>query len=457
MSTSRNAYIALTPEHADFAIPHAAVEAQEQQVPSTLHTPTLTSHVEDSYFQGGEHEGHPGICGIARIRALQVRVREVLARNTGLLLVAASQAFFSLVNVAVKKLNGIDPPVPTLELVAVRMAITYVCCMTYMILTNIPDPVLGPKGVRLLLVTRGFVGFFGLFGIYFSLQYLSLSDATVLTFLAPMCTAVAGSLLLGEDFTRKQALAGFVSLIGVILIARPTALFGNGQVRDISAISGPTSMDSAEKGTPRDRLIAVGVALVGVLGATGAYTTLRAIGKRAHPLHSLTFFSTLCVIISIIGMIVTKTPFIIPTRLEWLALLALIGVFGFVAQVLLTMGLQRETAGRGTMAVYTQVVFATILERIFFHAVPTLLSVAGTLLILGSAIYVVLTKEKETSANTKSIHLQHIPQEAAEEGLLDTHRREERDSDHRHLDKSERHVHFDDEFSRSRRSLDSVI
>jgi hypothetical protein len=31
-------------------------------------------------------------------------------------------------------------------------------------------------------------------------------------------------------------------------------------------------------------------------------------------------------------MIVTKTPFIIPTRLEWLVLLA-IGTFGFVAQV----------------------------------------------------------------------------------------------------------------------------
>lgn len=51
-----------------------------------------------------------------------------------------------------------------------------------------------------------------------------------------------------------------VSLIGVILIARPTALFGNTQTQDITTIGegGPTSMDSAEKGTPRDRLIAVG-------------------------------------------------------------------------------------------------------------------------------------------------------------------------------------------------------
>ena len=51
-----------------------------------------------------------------------------------------------------------------------------------------------------------------------------------------------------------------VSLIGVILIARPTALFSNTQVEDISTIgeTGPISIASAEKGTPRDRLIAVG-------------------------------------------------------------------------------------------------------------------------------------------------------------------------------------------------------
>jgi len=35
-----------------------------------------------------------------------------------------------------------------------------------------------------------------------------------------------------------------------------------------------------------------------------------------------------------------------------------------------------------------EIIFATILERIFFNAVPTTLSVIGTLLILASAFYV---------------------------------------------------------------------
>jgi len=264
---------------------------------------------------------------------------------------------------------------------------------------NITDPILGPKGVRLLLLFRGFIGFFGLFGIYYSLQYLSLSDATVLTFLSPMCTAMAGALFLGENFALREFFAGLVSLVGVVLIARPTAIFGSAShsvhVMPQAVIDGQPAMPISpiEKGTQAERLIAVGVALVGVLGASGAYTTIRAIGKRAHPLHIQSFQSSMAIVVAVVGMIATKTPVVIPTRIDWLALLLLIGIFGFVAQILLTLALQRETAGRSSMAIYTQIVFAIILEKIVFNAVPSGLSIFGTLLILLSAIYVALTKE----------------------------------------------------------------
>jgi len=54
-----------------------------------------------------------------------------------------------------------------------------------------------------------------------------------------------------------------VSLIGVILIARPTALFGSSSHASISmpnhGIDGTTDVTpGAEKGTATDRLIAVG-------------------------------------------------------------------------------------------------------------------------------------------------------------------------------------------------------
>lgn len=62
--------------------------------------------------------------------------------------------------------------------------------------------------------------FIALFGMYYSLQYLSLSDATVLSFLSPLTTAIAGALVLKESFTRKEAFAGseFVIIISPPLI-----------------------------------------------------------------------------------------------------------------------------------------------------------------------------------------------------------------------------------------------
>ncbi|TEB26480.1 DUF6-domain-containing protein [Coprinellus micaceus] len=340
-----------------------------------------------------------------RVSRIWKGAKKAWKENIGLLLVAASQAFFSLMNVSVKKLNSIDPPVSALQLVFVRMMITWLCCISYMMWAKVPDPILGPKEVRLLLAFRGFTGFFGLFGVYYSLQYLSLSDATVLTFLSPMTTAIAGALLLGERFSWKQAAAGFVSLGGVVLIARPASLFG-GSGHDPLAFPDDGGLPVPSEGhrvvTSEQRLMAIAVALLGVLGATGAYTSLRAIGKRAHPLHALTSFSLQSVFVSGVAMAIRKDQFIIPTRAEWIGMFLLIGFFGFFAQVLLTMGLQRETASRGSMAIYTQIVFATIFERVFFNAVPSLLSSFGTLLIVTSAIYVAVRLLPLTGLSTAS-------------------------------------------------------
>ena len=63
-------------------------------------------------------------------------------------------------------------------------------------------------------------------GLYYSLQYLSLADATVITFLGPLATGLLGFLVLGEPFTVREVLGGIVSLGGVVLIARPAFIFG---------------------------------------------------------------------------------------------------------------------------------------------------------------------------------------------------------------------------------------
>lgn len=94
------------------------------------------------------------------------RVRKFVSRNEGVLLLACAQLFFSTMNFFFKLINLLPPEeseqVTALEIIFIRMSITYVGCTAFMLATGVENPFLGPKEVRGLLAFRGFVGFFGL-------------------------------------------------------------------------------------------------------------------------------------------------------------------------------------------------------------------------------------------------------------------------------------------------------
>ena len=149
-----------------------------------------------------------------------------------------------------------------------------------------------------------------------SLRYLPLSDATVITFLAPTLTCWACAVLVKEPFPRSEQIAGVVSFLGVVLIARPTSLIPhssstapassgtgvNGGIGSAYATSPKTSQD-LDHATPSQRLAAVGVALIGVGGSVCAYTTIRWIGQRAHPLISVNSFAAWSMVLSLIALL----------------------------------------------------------------------------------------------------------------------------------------------------------
>lgn len=281
------------------------------------------------------------------------------------------------------------PPLSALQILFARQSITSLGCLLWMYFRSVPSAPFGAPGIRLLLAARGVSGFFGVFGIYYSLGYLGLSDATVITFLSPVVATYACSVIpaLREPFSRAELGAGVVSLLGVVMIARPGGGGGEPGV------------------TPRQRAIAVGVALFGVLGAASAYTTIRWIGKRAHPLVSVFYFSAWCTVVSFVGLMVlpgvggVMWP---QGRVQW-GLLGGIGVTGFVMQFLLTSGLQREKAGRGTNMLYTQMLFALMWEKLVWGTTPVPWSWAGSVLILGSAVWVGTRKRVVDEGKGKAV------------------------------------------------------
>ncbi|KIO23133.1 hypothetical protein M407DRAFT_78449 [Tulasnella calospora MUT 4182] len=260
---------------------------------------------------------------------------------------------------------------------------------------RVPYPILGPPGTRGWLNFRGVVGFFGLFGGYYSVQYISLSDATVIGFLTPFATAFLGRIILKEAFSRKEAYAAIASFIGVILIARPSFLFDSGIVHGVGG-SSQNHIEQSEK----MRLVAVCVGLLGVVGASLAMVSMRRLKDSIHVMHSVIFFTSWCLIISTFSCVLSNVIPGIPeaSKVVWLwpdfeQLMGIIaiGILGFIGQVLLTMGFQKEAAGRGTLALYISIVFSLISERIFFHHQPGTLSFFGIAIILSSAIYVAVS------------------------------------------------------------------
>ncbi|KAK5012020.1 hypothetical protein LTR16_005022, partial [Cryomyces antarcticus] len=61
-------------------------------------------------------------------------------------------------------------------------------------------------------------------------------------------------------------------------------------------------------------------------------------------------------------------------------------------QFLLAAGLSYEKSSRATNMLYTQMLFALAFDKLVFGTTPGILSILGSSLILGSAIYVAMQK-----------------------------------------------------------------
>ncbi|KAL8681828.1 MAG: hypothetical protein Q9186_002060 [Xanthomendoza sp. 1 TL-2023] len=346
----------------------------------------------------------------APIQSWRARCIALWIANKGLVFVGLSQLFGALMNVTTRLLETTGEPLNTFQVMFARMGITFILGTLYMWWAEVEHSLFGPREVRYLLMARGFGGFFGLLGIYYSLQYLPLAEATVITFLAPIVACWACSILIHEPFTRTEQIAGLVSLVGVILIARPTSFFSlnAGESRETpiasavgdpvattrSIVSSTSQLAEADSVTSMQRLFAIGVALIGVIGAASAYTTIRMIGQRAHPLISVNYYAAWTTLVATaVLLLVPGMGFQLPSGPKQWIYLVFLGVCGFVMQVLLTAGLSYEKSSRATNMVYTNMLFALVFDKLVFDTTLSRLSILGSSFILGSALYIAVKQD----------------------------------------------------------------
>lgn len=275
-------------------------------------------------------------------------------KGIGYLLSAAF--FFSLMSLFVK-LAG--ERLPSSMLVLARAVVTF--GISVALLRRAKVPMFGNN--RRLLLLRGVFGFSGLVFFFYALTALPLAEVTVIHYLNPLFTAVLAALVLKERMSPMLALALLVGLGGVLMVARPSFLFGTG-----------SSLPP----------LGVASALAGSFIAACAYTTVRQLRKTDHPLVIVFYFSLVAVPASIPLVV---PVFVMPQGIEWLWLL-LIGVTTQIAQVHITRGLALVPAGPGTAVGYVQIALAAIWGALIFGERPQLFTVLGTLLVLAAVLLV---------------------------------------------------------------------
>lgn len=328
----------------------------------------------------------------------------------GFALLIGSQ-FFNAIMITTCKLlvadDEFEVPIHPIQILFVRMFITYICCVLYMTITRlVPNAPFGEPQIRKWLVLRGIVGFVGVFGLYFSLLYLSVSDAVAITFLVPLVTAFLAWILLHERYSLIEGLCSLVSLVGVVLIAKPNFIFGSAGDNELK------ENESVESSSTEKRLLATAVGLFGVLGASSVYIVLRKIGNAAHPLLSVSYFALSTVIVSTICIIaIPSISFAIPQNAYQWSLFFAIGIAGFLFQFALTAGVQRVKASKASLVVYTQMIFAIVLDLIIWHHFPGFLSILGILIIIGCTLLVIKYKPQEQEQDLESGKHHALPQQ----------------------------------------------
>jgi drug/metabolite transporter (DMT)-like permease len=261
--------------------------------------------------------------------------------------------WFSLMSLLVKVAGQ---GMPSQQVVLVRGVITLV--LSYALVRHARVSPWGKN--KKLLIVRGVFGFTALSLFYFSLVHLPLADASVVQYTSPVFTAVLAALLLRERSGRLEVLVLLACLAGVVLITRPSFLFG------IDARLDP-------------RVVAL--ALTGAFCSACAYVTIRKLTDE-HPLVIVFYLP----IVTVVGTIPLIGPTAVwPTAFEWLVL-AGVGITTQIAQVYMTRGLQLEPAGRATAVGYLQIVFAGVWGALFFAEYPDAWSLTGAALIVGSTL-----------------------------------------------------------------------
>jgi len=271
------------------------------------------------------------------------------APASGALCMLGAVVLFSAMIVCVKLVGR---EIPEHEKILIRSAVV-IPLLVWMIRRR----GLSPWGTRPgLLLARGALGFLGMWAYFASATRLPLGNALLLTHISPIPAALFAWWFLHEQPGRGLWAASAACVVGVVLIAQPTA---------------------------HAPLFASGIALVSAIGNGATYTIVRAATRTDHPLVVVLALTAVCAPVT--AIMVVAGGWVPPTPTQWW-LLAGMTLASILAQILMTMGMARLPASRATNFFFLGPILALVWGPLLGDPPLTLTGWLGAALVLGGVI-----------------------------------------------------------------------
>ena len=202
---------------------------------------------------------------------------------------------------------------------------------------------------------RGVAGTATMACFFYAIAHMRLPDAVLLNYSIPLFMPFVESVWLGEPFPRRLWGPIAIGFAGIVFILKP-------------------GMDVFQP-----------VALVGVLSALFAAVAQVGIRRltRTEPVVRIIFYFGL--VSAALSAVPAALAWRTPRGMEW-ALLAAVGLFGSVGQLLLTAAYGQAPAARVGPFIYTSVVFAGLLDWALWRSIPDALAVTGMIVVAAAVV-----------------------------------------------------------------------
>lgn len=278
----------------------------------------------------------------------------------GIIFMILSSAAFATMNLLSKLAVGVNSYQKTF---LTNVVATVIVCF---IIAYKKGSFIGKKESRKYLLARGFLGTLAILTNYYALDKMFLSDATILTKLAPFFTIIFSYLIISEKINKKQATLLMIAFAGSLFVIKPQ--FNTAVIPAL-----------------------IGVASAGFAGF--AYTMIRVLGNKEDFWTIILSFTGIATIVMLPSMFMHTENLTITNVL----LLISAGIAFTLGQIALTIAYKNAPASEISMYDYIGLIIAAAYGFIFFKEIPDFLSFIGYVIIIGSSILNITGNRKVSS------------------------------------------------------------